>query len=173
MAPSKLSWRRVPPYLCISPQIHLQNVYVFSCCIHKCSRRRMESRRRSQKLMIHMRCWFPASKFPASKQAPHEVCAWRYFPSVTHQSNTTETSHKHWLTSVAGMIYKSRTPTKMQAYTHYTQVRSAKTKPCASANAHIHQQRIQTMKWTIVQASKRHSVETNTVSDLLIELSHI
>ena len=41
-------------YLCISPQIHPQNVNVFSCCIYKCSRRRMESRRRNQKLVINI-----------------------------------------------------------------------------------------------------------------------
>ena len=94
--------------------------------------------------------------------------------SVQYDGNVTQTlAHKCSWHDIQKQVGITRTPTKMQAYTHYTQVRSAKTKPCASANAHIHQQRIQTMKWTIVQASKRHNVETNTVSDLLIELSHI
>ena len=41
-------------YLCISPQIHPQNVNVFGCCICSFSRKRMESRRRNQKLMINI-----------------------------------------------------------------------------------------------------------------------
>ena len=61
----------------ISPQIHPQNVNVFSCCIYKCSRRRMESRRRNQKLMINIVGFFSrytyALLISSVKQVPHEV----------------------------------------------------------------------------------------------------
>ena len=76
----ELPWRRIPPYLCISPQIHPQNVNVFSCCIYKCSRRRMESRRRNQKLMINIVGFFSRYTYEllisSVKQVPHEVGAW-------------------------------------------------------------------------------------------------
>ena len=49
--------------MCISPQIHPQNVNGFSCCIYKCSRRRMESRRRNQKLMINIVGFFSNGVF--------------------------------------------------------------------------------------------------------------
>ena len=66
---TKLSWRRIPPYLCISPQIHPQNVNVFSCCIYKCSRRRMESRRRNQKLMINIVGFFSRYTYALSSSS--------------------------------------------------------------------------------------------------------
>ena len=83
-------WRRIPPYLCISPQIHPQDVNVFSCCIYKCSRRRMESRRRNQKLMINIVGFFSRYTYHSLLvvQGCISIAYWSSQPSVPQHTTT-------------------------------------------------------------------------------------